>query len=956
MCGKKAGYRLGANTYPDRIHKAAGDHIKSASKTKPDIDGCRVQRVIPALVVLALCSACTGGGGDNITLTGDSQGVDPVVLEVPVAYIKRPLPESPPDLRDPLGFSPGARLIVKERSSASAEEFDITDKIAAIVAEEEGVAPEEVLLDIKDLESSFDGKTLVFAARGVPEPVAANLELTTWNLWLLDMETLEPSYLIPSRIKRNEGVESGSSQDIAPHFLGDDRIVFSSTRQVASQAQQLNEGRIQIFSALDEDRQDPAAVLHIYDPQQRDSEFTQISFNLSHDLDPVVLSTGEIVFSRWNNTATDHISLFRIKPSGERLSPLYGFHSQDSGTGGSRVEYSQARELDDGRLVSVIRPFASGTLGGAINLLDTANFADIDQPTWDNQGLPGPGQEPLTDTDVSSDGTLSSGGQFASVYPLRDGTGRLLVSWSECRAVDVDGSLVPCTLATADMPPAPPLYGAWVFDPAADTQRPVVIAEEGFMVSEIIAAEPRDFPSLLPRELDYRAELAIEGKGQLLIDSVYDLDGVDASPLGIANHATPGSVAFAARPARFLRIVMPVPIPDDDVFDIPRFASGVRGGSDFREIAGYVPIEPDGSVSATVPADQPFTISVLDFDGRRIGATHNYWLQVAPGEVLHCTGCHNRNSDLPHGRLDSQPVSANPGAVLLADGGTGFPATDSALLFATEPGQTMAETWDFHRPAGDETAAARELELTQHYVDEWTAPTLTAEPDINDRDYDPAWTDIAPDKPIIVDNLDPTLPSRIVINYIDHIQPIWERTRTPVDAGGGVLVDSCIGCHSSQGDSVVAGGQLDLDAVSSDIDPDHYRSYRELLSGDAEQWIDNAGNVSDRLRICTELDADGNTLTFTNTVRVRPTMRAGSANGSAAFFACFEGGACGYGGAPPLPDNCTEDGGVIVPATRNTVDHQGLLSASELRLLSEWLDIGAQYYNNPFDSRLQAAD
>jgi hypothetical protein len=28
------------------------------------------------------------------------------------------------------------------------------------------------------------------------------------------------------------------------------------------------------------------------------------------------------------------------------------------------------------------------------------------------------------------------------------------------------------------------------------------------------------------------------------------------------------------------------------------------------------------------------------------------------------------------------------------------------------------------------------------------------------------------------------------------------------------------------------------------------------------------------------------------------------------------------------------------------------LSPSELRLISEWLDIGAQYYNNPFDSRL----
>ena len=28
--------------------------------------------------------------------------------------------------------------------------------------------------------------------------------------------------------------------------------------------------------------------------------------------------------------------------------------------------------------------------------------------------------------------------------------------------------------------------------------------------------------------------------------------------------------------------------------------------------------------------------------------------------------------------------------------------------------------------------------------------------------------------------------------------------------------------------------------------------------------------------------------------------------------------------------------------------HIGLLSPAELRLLSEWVDIGAQYYNNPF--------
>jgi hypothetical protein len=31
-----------------------------------------------------------------------------------------------------------------------------------------------------------------------------------------------------------------------------------------------------------------------------------------------------------------------------------------------------------------------------------------------------------------------------------------------------------------------------------------------------------------------------------------------------------------------------------------------------------------------------------------------------------------------------------------------------------------------------------------------------------------------------------------------------------------------------------------------------------------------------------------------------------------------------------------------------TVDHTGFLTTAELRLIAEWLDIGAQYYNDPF--------
>lgn len=923
-----------------------------------------IATTLPLTALLAVLVACGGGGGSggSVTLASGGQDEDPVVLEIPVAYVRRPLPEQPGDLRDPLAFNPGAELLVRERAATTADEVNVTGQLAEIVAAETGADAAALAIDIKDLESSYDGSTLVFAARVVPEPVAANLENTSWNLWLFDLETLQARYLIPSRIKRNEGLEAGGAQDIAPHFLPDDRIVFSSTRQIASQARQLNEGRAQIFSALDEDGNSPAAVLHIYDPQLRGEEFQQLSFNRSHDLDPTVLANGEILFSRWNNTTGDHISLFRVRPSGAGLSPLYGFHSRDSGTEGADIAFVRPRQLDDGRLAALTLGYRAQSLGGEIVLINSTDYGDYRQGLWQNSGSTGPGHDSLTNTEVRSDDEISRGGQYGSLYPLRDGTGRLLVTWSECRVVDEDatqvdtdtpgaGDLVPCTLQPDNNNSAPPLYGAWVYDPAANTQRPVVLAEEGFRVSEIIAAEARDFPDVLPRQ-EGDGELAAAMLGQLLIDSVYDFDGEDQSPAGIANHARPATAPFQERPARFLRIVQPVPLPDPDVYEVPRYAFGVTSRFGFREILGYVPVEPDGSVTATIPALRAFSFEALDERGRRIGPRHDYWLQLAPGEIMHCSGCHDHGSGLPHGRTDSQPVTANPGARSVADGSTGFPRTDTELLFAEFSGATMAQTWNYHMPVDNPAAAERTLTPSPHYTDQWTAPELNPEPAIEDRDYDPAWTDIPPERSIIARNFDTGQPGRSVINYPDHIQPIWDRSRSPIADPQGVLFDTCTGCHSTQSDSTVPAGQLDLSALPSDLDPDHYRSYRELLSDDAEQWLDAGGALADRLRQCTSIDDDGNTLTTTESLNVRAVARAGNARDSSAFFNCFEGGSCGLPDAPPLPDNCVEEG-EPVPATRNTIDHTGALSESELNLVSEWLDIGAQYFNNPFDPRLQ---
>ena len=100
--------------------------------------------------------------------------------------------------------------------------------------------------------------------------------------------------------------------------------------------------------------------------------------------------------------------------------------------------------------------------------------------------------------------------------------------------------------------------------------------------------------------------------------------------------------------------------------------------------------------------------------------------------------------------------------------------------------------------------------------------------------------------------------------------------------------DTCTTCHT--GAAAPAG--LDLADGASAAEPEHFNAYRELLATD-----------------------DG---------QPEPVMFAGRAADSVRFFTIF---------AP---------GGT----------HAGRLMSSELKLVSEWLDLGAQYFNDPFAAPL----
>ncbi|MDZ4261535.1 MAG: hypothetical protein U1B30_04280, partial [Pseudomonadota bacterium] len=212
------------------------------------------------LVLLPALNSCGGGGGGGSNEGG--QQPDPVVVDLPIAYIERPIPLNEdgepvfPDVFEPAAFNPGAKLFIKARATAQATPVDISS--AAFPLEDFPVAdfPDGPLYDVKDVSVHPDGQRLIFALRAPEIEGADEEDQPTWNIWEYQLETKILRRIISADIVAESG------QDVSPRYLTDGRILFASTRQTRSKAILLDDGKPQYAAGIEGNRNEPAYVLH----------------------------------------------------------------------------------------------------------------------------------------------------------------------------------------------------------------------------------------------------------------------------------------------------------------------------------------------------------------------------------------------------------------------------------------------------------------------------------------------------------------------------------------------------------------------------------------------------------------------------------------------------------------------------------------------------------------------
>lgn len=436
-----------------------------------------------------------------------------------------------------------------------------------------------------DPEISFDGKKVLFSMR--------KNRNSSWHLYEMNVDGSELIQLTDQSV----------GHDMDPAYLPNGQIIFTSTRS----------------QIVDEYERRQSPLLHVADRATDGTliNIRQISFNQSHETNPIVHSSGKIYFSRWEHLGDPNkFSVFTINPDGTRLFVLYGNHFPSES--GARV-YLDPRELADGGIVCTLMERNSPFEGGAIAIKDLTK-ADSDLEIITPQGVP------FNNTNRDTEALYRSP---HPIFDYRNGkTEKLIVSISAIPVENGDGETVD--------------YGLWYMSKKGGDPKFIYNNPDLNDIDAVPVAQRKDLPGGIPQvilsEGHIQTALASnQTSGTFFDGNVYDRDPEDRFLRPDANFLNKDG---STGQAKYVRVLAAVSLPRD---------GNRRGGEigntnlEKQRIVGYGNIRSDGSFSIDVPANLSVHLQTVDENGMML-VNQRSWTQVMPGEKRLCTGCHDSHN------------------------------------------------------------------------------------------------------------------------------------------------------------------------------------------------------------------------------------------------------------------------------------------------------------------------
>ena len=411
-----------------------------------------------------------------------------------------------------------------------------------------------------------------------------------------------------------------TAEDTEPIYLPDGRIAFMTSR---------DDRFVQCG--------DWALACGLYTMNNDGADLRRVTEPKEGEFYPNMLADGRIMYTRWDYVMKGYNviqQLWAVNPDGRNASLVFGDHYAFSI---GPIAFFEARQIPGSSKVICIGAAHHNTGVGPVMILDLkqnrgrrssmvnvtpeVGYPEINSKVFDEivyEELPGKG--------ISN--RSNDTGWYSSPYPITDKHFLVVCSYEKDNA-------------------SPRGYGLYLVD--IHHNRELIYRFEDASCYSPMPVRPRKKPAVIP---DFVSGVDPNTAGTLLVTDVYQ--GLEGVPRG---------------EAKFLRILE---THSKTVHTKPqRCDVGVNSGWDVRGVLGTAPIEEDGSIYFQVPPGKQLFFEVLDKDYLEIRRMRNF-MNVMPGEVNSCVGCHEPYGVAPRTGAKSMVMSGKlPSVITPPPWGTG---------------------------------------------------------------------------------------------------------------------------------------------------------------------------------------------------------------------------------------------------------------------------------------------